>query len=171
MGLVHESSGPAHAEQVARALPVLDDRAVREAVALATAYAGVRHALLALSGISLMHNLGLGTPASLAGVVVSARTAVADARSHLDRPAVSRIAALRLRAALLVEACDLLEEMLGSLGRDVRTGIPRALLERVRRTLSRTSLVEAGMRQFTSVSCARYGNDHDHLHHHAHIQD
>lgn len=171
MGLIHEAAGPPPADELAAALPVLDDLGVSETVALSTAYAGVRRALLAVSGISLMQNLGLGSPSSLAGVVVTARTAVDDARGGLHRPLTSRRAALRHRAVLLAGACDLLEDQLAASSRDGRSEVPRRLLESVRTALAQASLVEAGMRQFTSVSCARYGASTGHSHDHDHSHD
>jgi hypothetical protein len=171
VGWRHEAVGPPRADDVAQALAALDDRGVREAVALSTGYAEVRGAFLALAGLALMQSLGLGNPGSLAGVVVTARDAVGRARSALAAAGGSRSAALRRRADALTDACDLLEEELNGLSRDGHAPVPRALLEQLRGLLARTALVEAGMRQHTSVSCARYAEATHHEHHHHHHHD
>jgi hypothetical protein len=172
MGLVHHSSGTPSEPEVAHGLPSLGDRGVAEAVSLSSAYAAVRRAMLALSGVSLMQHLGRGSPDSLAGVVVTARDSVARARTELARPAGSQVEPLSRRAHLLGGACDRLDAALDALVRDGRSDVPWDLLEELRRVLAATSLVEAGMRQFASTSCAAYLTggrpDHDHEHQHQH---
>jgi hypothetical protein len=176
MGYVHHAEGPPPVAEVVRMLPILSDRAVGDTLHLADAYRETRTALLGLSGIALMHNLGLGSPASLMGVVVTVREALDRARDALVNPSGSRHEGVQRRAADLLTGITVLNELTDALGADGHTAIDPQALHAVRRLLVRTAVPDAGLRHFTSVSCAGYPSRHGHDHcrddhHHDHGQD
>jgi hypothetical protein len=172
VGLVHHRDDRPDGDDLARRLPLLDDRAVAETVTLAAAYQAIRQALLALSGIAMAQSLGRASPTALAGVIATSRTSVGCARDALARPVGSASAPVQVRARLLARACDLLDEQLAVLVGDGHAEVPWRLLDDVRRVLATTSLVAAGMRQYGSTGCSAYlglaGPPHQHPHPHPH---
>lgn len=177
MGFVHHVEGPPPPTEVALRLPMLSDRAVADTLHLADGYREVRSALLALSGISLMHNLGLGSPSSLVGVVVTARESLERAEEALVGPAASAREGVQRRAIALSSAVVTLDEQAAALVADGHTVVDSDALHSVQRILARTAVPDAGLRHFTSVSCAGYPaarhehdqhGSHEHVHTHAH---
>jgi hypothetical protein len=156
MGFAHHGQAPPPPPEVALKLPQLSDRAVADTVSLAEAYGELRGALLGFSGISLMQSLGLGTPSSLSGVVVTARDQLDRARQALATPSVSSHDGIRSRAAALMAGISILDEQAGALARDAHAEVDPASLHAVRGLLARTAVPDAGLRHFTSVSCAGY---------------
>lgn len=169
MGFSHHKSGPPPPAQIALRFPRLSDRDVGGTLRLADGYEALRSALLALSGLSLVHSLGLGTPASLGGVVPSVEAMLEDSRCALATPIGSRHAGLKARAAVMLAGVEILEEEAHALRTGARTEISSRALQSVRDLLSRISLPDAGMRHFGSASCAAYSAVHEHFgstHHH-----
>ncbi len=172
MGFVHHGQGPSSETDVARALPDLGDAAVADTLNLAEAYERLRCALLALSGVSLLRNLRIATPGALPGVVGAAREELAQARAVLAPASTSAHAGVRTRAAALRQGVEVLEEQAAAIARDGYGDVETAALQAVRRLLARVAVPAAGMRHFTSVSCAGYpGAQHgthsnSHAHHH-----
>lgn len=174
MGFLHHGTGPAPAAEIAHALPELSDGAVSDTLALAEGYERLRAALLALSGASLLRNLGIAAPGDLPGVLVVAGEELSEARRALGTAAGSAHAGVRSRAAALRAGIEALEDQAAAVARDGHGDVDSSALHAVRRLLARSSLPVAGMRHFTSVSCAGYPGahddaSHDHAHHvHAH---
>jgi hypothetical protein len=170
MGFAHHGQGPPPPPEVALTLPQLSDRAVADAVSLAEAYGELRTALLALSGISLMRNLGLAAPGSLTGVVVTARDQLDRARHALTAPSASSRDGVKRRAAALMSGISILGEQAGALARDAHAEVDPASLHAVRDLLARIAVPDAGLRHFTSVSCAGYpGARQGHHGHDGHV--
>lgn len=174
MGFLHHGAGPAPAAEVAEARRELSDAAVSDTLVLAEAYERLRAALLALSGTSLLRNLRIAVPGELPGVVVVAAEELDEARRALGSASGSAHAGVRARAAALRSGIEILEQQAAAIARDGHGDVESSALHAVRRLLARSSLPVAGMRHFTSVSCAGYPGPHSdvtHSHDHSHVHE
>jgi hypothetical protein len=165
--------------------PALSDREVRGAVRTAHAYDHARAALLALSGIALLQQLGRGDPGALVGVAVTAGDQLEQARAECVATATPADIDVRRRNDTVAAAVDVLADLVAEFRRDPIRPVRVEALDAVRRTLARVSAPEVGVRWLSSVSCAgrlsdptdvghgrfhgsgdSYGTGPGHAHHH-----
>ncbi len=179
MGFIHHSTLVHPADMVAAALPAFPDDEVARTVGLAEAYERARSALLALSGVSLLRNLGVAMPGEVGGVIAMAREQLDEARSGLEAANRAAQPGIRARATVVRGAVDLLTAEAERISHDGYGDLNIEALQAAQRLLAAAALPPAGMRRFTSVSCAAYpgwrdgaqepGQPHDHtLVHHQH---
>lgn len=171
MGFSHNGVTAPEAEDIAAGLPHLPDRVVLETVRLGQAYREVRTALLALSGVALMHHLAMGDEIALIGVTANAVDCLDRARANLGPSLGSRREAVRSRALSLSQIAGVLQNEATKLQRRTATEPDYRVLRAAARTLSGVAAPKAGLRYLTSSSCteavAACRTDHDY-HHHEH---
>lgn len=171
MGYIHHWVEPTVPDDVALRLPNLTDATVSDALRLGDAYNEVRAALLVLAGVALIHHLGQGDTTSMQGAGATARACLDRARDALDRPSRSSHSGVRRRADLLCRSAKLLGEEVRELRAGRALAPDRAVLAAVQGQLVRTALPEAGIRFFTSTSCAGYHSGEGHGGHGPHADD
>lgn len=172
MGYIHHGSEPRGAEQLSGDLPSLSDQDVHTMVLVAESYERLRTVLLALSGVSLLHNLDIAKVGELAGVIAAARTELDEARAALGTVRRSGNNRVSIEAEQLRSVLVLLDGEVCRLARDNRGDVQFGALDAARRVLATCAIPQAGMRHFSSVSCAgytSYADSHDgHSPHHDH---
>jgi hypothetical protein len=159
--------------------PTLSDGEVRSAVRTAHAFDHARAALLALSGIALLQQLGRADPGALVGVAVTAGDQLEQARAECVATPTSADLDVRRRNDTVAAAVDVLAALVAEFRRDPIRPVRVEALDAVRRTLARVSAPEVGVRWLSSVSCAgrlsdpasvghgrSHGTGHGHAHHH-----
>lgn len=174
MGFAHSGATAPEAADVAGALPRLPDRVVLETVRLGEAYSEVRSALLALSGVALMHHLGMGDEVSLAGVAATADDCLERARASLGPSLGSSSDPVCRRAAGLARISTLLQDEVTKLQVHLTREPDHRVLRAAARALSEVSAPAVGIRYLTSSSCTEavsarriHHHDHDHATDHA----
>jgi hypothetical protein len=123
-------------------------------VRTAHAYGHARAALLALSGIALLQQLGRGDPAALVGVAVAAGDQLEQARAEWLATPASADLDVRRRNDTIAAAVEILARVVTEFGHDPVRPVRVEALDAVRRTLARVSAPEVGVRWLGSVSCA-----------------
>lgn len=163
MGHLHHAPVAATAEDIASRLPALEDRDVARLIAIANAYNGARTVLMALGGLLVLRSTKLDATADVVGTLTGLVDRMTRARCDLSGAVGVRHPAARSRTITIARALDLLDQELNRALSEPHTNILLERLHAVHVLLSGTAVPDAGMREFSSTSCASW---HSHHHHH-----